>query len=125
MTENNETSFPDAMMRMHLLLFHFISLRSGILELRHFHIWYAIFEKFQDGGLMLIFVPKLDIFTFKSLVTVVRLPKSSETLNWDNIILPRMFVAMAYLTRSSEVIKGRTFPELLPFYRYMNMSIPM
>ena len=37
-------------------------------------------DKIQDGRLMLVFVSKLDIFTNKSSLSVVRLPKFSELL---------------------------------------------
>ena len=99
------------------LLFHFVGLQSGILELapsvsacvhpslcvfpvrsqklfiasfsylvcylgmsQECYPSFKKFDKIQDGRLMLIFVPKLDVFTYKSFVTVVEFLKSSEML---------------------------------------------
>ena len=49
---------------------------------------FRILKDFKmHGQPMHIFVPKLDLFTQKSQVSLVGLPKSSEMLLWDNILL--------------------------------------
>ena len=96
----------DTTMQRTIFLLHFVSLRSGILEsalcvrpsvlpvcagsdLRNCSMDFL--DTWHDdrpiGPSFLFFVPKLDIFTYKSSLSVDRLPNFSEMVYWGNILL--------------------------------------
>ena len=63
------------------------------------YIWewcpsFSFFEKIQNGWLMPIFVPKLDIFAYKSLLIAAMHPKFSELLEYYSLLLHASFWAL-------------------------------
>ena len=78
------------------------------------------FEKDKDGQLMLFFLPKWDIFSYKS---VVRLPNFQRWYNGVISCTRYIFCAVTFFPKSLEVIKCHIFLNftLLPEQEFYNL----